>query len=114
MKPDEQRRFREWAKGQLKHGHFSLPDRMPGEPPINEAQKGELRKWGRFDETQLESLGTWQAEVAMQKARRAYEDFQSEKTVEWMEKEAKRNPSVAGCILLLLVLIFVVLIWRCC
>jgi hypothetical protein len=92
-----ERKAVEWAKRQRKDVSFSLPTRLPDEPPANAAQLTELEKLGvKLEATEAAELGTWQASIAIIRMRQENHEFTQECIQKWSSMQYGK---LAGAIL---------------
>jgi hypothetical protein len=93
MNKKEQKKAKEWVRGQSKTTSISVPDRMDGELPITEKQVDYIRSLAKeIDMDYVRSLGKWQASSLIEQILEMREEF-TEETVAKAKKKFKKR----GC-----------------
>jgi len=98
----------EWAKAQERYVTFSVPSRMPDEPPVNDAQISEMRRLGIMaSDEQLAEMGTLQAAAAIERLRQEKQQLTQNCTQEMARMEWRKY----GTEIIWIIFLIVMMIW---
>lgn len=79
---------------------LDIPDREPGEEPATEKQKNYIRRMGQIAESDLQSLGKWQASSLI-------DQMQHIKKSGIIENIEQKRKNKKGCLMMLILIILI-------